>query len=193
MMSCTGNSFSMVRTVRTSSHVLYVGAGRALACCGGGVCVVLPDWHPSSFGGNHQLNSRTSSPLKSTSLLLWCTWYVGKLAPIYCAGRASARSLALIETDISMKNGHVSCSRCQFFYEKREERKGKGKERALVYWLTLLHLFVSHLYVLTATLSGKLVKVVISNDEVLSLTPGRSYFALLFATQRLQTLIAPKV
>jgi hypothetical protein len=61
----------------------------------------------------------------------------------------------------STVNGHISNRRCQFFYEKREERKGKGKERALVYWLTLLYLCVSRLYVDTATLSGKLVKVVI--------------------------------
>jgi hypothetical protein len=66
-----------------------------------------------------------------------------------------------------MKNGHMSYSRCQFFYKKREERKGKGKEkekeRALVYWLTLLYLFVSRLYVVTSTLSGKLVKALPQN------------------------------
>jgi hypothetical protein len=75
---------------------------------------------------------------------------------------------------------------------KREERKGKGKgkgkERALVDWLTLLYLLVSLLYVVTATLSGKLVKVAISNEEVPSLTPGRSYFC-----RSAPTLIAPKM
>jgi uncharacterized membrane protein len=61
-----------------------------------------------------------------------------------------------------------------FFYKKRDERKGRGegKERAIVYWLVLLSLFVSHLYVVTATLSRKLVKVAISNEEVPSSTSG---------------------
>jgi hypothetical protein len=52
-----------------------------------------------------------------------------------------------------------------FFSRKERKGKGKGKERALVYWLTLLYLFASRLYVVTATLSGKLVKVTISNEE----------------------------
>jgi hypothetical protein len=68
-----------------------------------------------------------------------------------------------------MKNGHVSYSRCHFFLNKK---RGKGKERALLYWLTLLYLFVSRLYFVTATLSGKLVKVTSSNEEVPSSAPG---------------------
>jgi hypothetical protein len=76
--------------------------------------------------------------------------------------------------------------------KKRERRK--EKRELLVYWLTtLLYLFVSRLYVVTAKLSGKLVKVAISNEEVpTSSTHGQSYFCLAFC-RLAPTLIAPKM
>jgi hypothetical protein len=43
-----------------------------------------------------------------------------------------------------------------------------------------------------ATLSGKLAKVAISNEEVPGSTPGRSYFCLAFCRST-PTLIAPKM
>jgi hypothetical protein len=39
------------------------------------------------------------------------------------------------------------------FIKKGRKEKGKGKERALVYWLTLLYLFVSLAFMLLHQLS----------------------------------------
>jgi uncharacterized membrane protein len=115
---------------------------------------------------------------------------MSKRAPIYHAGRASVVcSLALLDGHFHEKWAYVIVG-ANFFYRKREERK--GKESALLYWSRLLYLFVSHLFVVTATLSGKLVKVAISNEEVPSSTPGRSYFCLAFCRST-PTLIAPKM
>jgi hypothetical protein len=58
--------------------------------------------------------------------------------------------------------------------------------------MTLLHSFVSRPYVVTATLSGKLVKVANSNEEVPGSTPGQSYFCLAFCRST-PALIAPKM
>jgi hypothetical protein len=133
---------------------------------------------------------------RSYYTILCYTWYMGKQAPIYRAGRASACSLALLDGHFHKKWTHSmyrSIVGTNFFIKKREERKGGGKERALVYWLTLLHLFVSCLYVVTTTLSGKLVKVAISNEEVPSSAPGRSCICLAFCRSTPTLLIATKI
>ena len=110
---------------------------------------------------------------------------MSKRAPIYHAGRASVVcSLALLDGHFHEKWTYVILGPIFLIKKRGKKRERKRESSLVVYWLTLLSLFVSRSYVVTTTLPGKLVKAAISNEEVPSWTPGRSYFSLLFAARR---------